>query len=201
MKRSQHRVEAVERSLRRRSPGVAMFAKPLARACEALLHRSRCNDERRGDLGRRQSDDRGQCQGGALAIIERGMAARKHQPEKLVLPAARDVGIAESDPSPRAHLPEHRDGVAMAFDTLGAPQSIAMAVARNGHEPRFRTIGLPIAGPARKRALDRVVNRVLCVGQASRHGEQLGEYPRVDLAESVGGHPRHRHDTGRTSTA
>src|SRR5262245_50627855 len=134
MKGSKHRVESIERGLRRSTFGIPSLAEALTRAGESLLHGPCCNDERRRDLGGRQTDHRGERECGTLAVIERRMTAGEDQGEELVLPAARDVAIADRDPDPRAHLRKRRYRVAVSLDALRAPQPIAMAVAGDRDE-------------------------------------------------------------------
>jgi len=85
-------------------------------------------------------------------------------------------------------LRERGNGVFVPLLALGAPELVAMTVRRDRDQPSLCGVGRPIARPAFKGALDRVMNRVFRVREALREGESLSEHSRVETAKLLRTH-------------
>lgn len=133
------------------------------------------------------------------------MAAREEKTQELVLPPSEDIRFGDGNPRPRTQLRKSARRITVRLARPRPSESIAVGVPRDGEEPglgRFRRARLI---PRSERAEDRVVERVLRVGERTGHADQLPEDPWVDASDllRVRGlvHARRRQSTGRTSIA
>lgn len=198
---AEHRRQASETCLGRRARHVAFLAEAPACACEALLHGPWRDDEGTRHLFDREPEDRRESQRRALPGLERRVTAREQEVQQRVVEAAR-LGCAR-EALPRIEAREHLHRVPVRVDAPHAPEPVAVRVLRDRHEPGLGGVRRARDAPGRKRALDRVVHRVLGIGDRASECEQLGEDPRVDAPDRLGvrgaRHGRHRQSTGLTS--
>jgi hypothetical protein len=68
---------------------------------------------------------------------------------------------------------ERRQRVAVALVAPPAASAIPQAVGRDAHEPRLGRFGASRARPGCECSLDRVLDRILRVGQSTREAERL----------------------------
>ena len=189
----QHGREPVGQELRRRHPERDSCRLDLVLGPhEPLRHGGLADQERAGDLGRRQAAQGAQRERDLSFGAQGRMAAREEQFEPLVGKGRLVHGVLRSL--------THFEQAGLRSERAIAANAIDCPVARSRHEPRARVGGDSVPGPALGRDRERLLRGFLGEIEIAEEADQGSE----DIAPLVAEDPvevRHHSWMGRTSTA
>ncbi len=175
----EHAAEAFLQQLARgHAIGDAGVADLPLRTDQPLLHRGFGQQERAGDLSRRQATDRPQGEGHAGLHREGRVATGEDQTESLV----RDLLHVISQRRERAELLGLRR---LAEPDLIAAQPVDRSVASGGDDPRSRVVGDAPLRPGADRLLERFLDRLFRQVEAAGRSDQGRDRPPRLAAEQA----------------